>query len=415
MLSAIAILAVTFCVTLLCSLLEACVLSLSKAEIAALARQDPHLGRIWTGFRQRLSRPLGAILILNTGAQTIGMSLAAGRVEVVYGQTGVLVASIAMAVLMIQWAEILPKTLGSIHRRRVAVVVGKPLHALVVAMTPIVALVRRLNRPFEGHTPEVPPSIEEIRALASDARSSDVIGAEEDEIIGRAAGLTRIGVLDIMVPRDDISALSTDMSFEDALIHAHMDAHTRFPLCEGGRIDEVLGYVNLKELVAILHTNPSVPTLRGIARPIHRVRPDMTASALTRSFTKEHVHVAVVVDDSGKTLGMITMEDLVEQLVGDLEDEFDRLPTRVHDLGGSVLMVGGGAAIASVLEKVGVRHEHAAGSVAAFLDARLGRRPKRGDEVVLGGVRIVVRRIRRGRVFEATVTQMEPRAASAAE
>src|SRR5665213_2217495 len=108
MATAIAILCVTFCVTVLCSLVEACVLSLSKAEIAALGRRDAHLGRIWSGFRQRLSRPLGAILILNTGAQTIGMSLAAGRVEIAHGQTGVLVTSVVMAVLMIQWAEILP-------------------------------------------------------------------------------------------------------------------------------------------------------------------------------------------------------------------------------------------------------------------------------------------------------------------
>jgi putative hemolysin len=338
----------------------------------------------------------------------IGMALAAGQIEIVAGERAVLVMSAVMTVVMIQWAEILPKTLGSRHRRRVAILFGKALQLLVIGLTPIVAIARRLNRPFEERAPDVPPSIDEIRALASDARSSDVIGAAEDEIIGRAAGLTRIGVRDIMVPRAEISALSTDMSFEEALIHAHIDAHTRFPLCEGGRIDDILGYVNLKELVAILHTNPKVPTLRGIARPIHRVTPDTTASALTRSFTKEHVHVAVVVDELGKTLGMITMEDLVEQLVGNLEDEFDRLPARVHDLGGSVLMVGGGAAMSRVLEKFGVKAEGPPMSVSAFLDARLGRRPARGDQVTVHGVRIVVRRIRRGRVFEATVTRVEP-------
>jgi putative hemolysin len=333
------------------------------------------------------------------------MALAAGRLEVLYGQRGVFIASLVMAVIMIQWGEILPKTLGSHHRRALAVLFGRPLHVVVVLLTPVIAVVHRLNRPFEGRTPELPPSIDEIRALASDARSSDVIGAEEDEIIGRAAGLQRVGVRDIMVARDDMSLLSTDMTLEQALVHAHIDAHTRFPLCNSGRVDEILGYVNLKELVAILHTNPENPTLRGIARPIHRVSPDTNASALTRSFIKEHVHVAVVEDRTGKTLGMVTMEDLVEQLVGELEDEFDWLPTRIHDLGGSVLMVGGGAGIAPVLEKAGLPPTDARGSVAAFMDERLGRKPKRGDEFVVDGVKIVVRRIRRGRVFEATVTR----------
>ena len=407
MLVAVLIVAVTFAITGLCSLLEACVLSLSKAEIGALGQKSPDLGRIWMGFRERLTRPLGAILIVSTFAQTMGMSLAAGRVEAGLGERGVFIASAAVAAVMIQWAEVLPKTLGARHRRRVAVLFGKLLYAVVLALTPIVALVRRLNRPFEDHAPEAPPSIDEIRALASDARSSDVIGAEDDEIIGRAAGLTQIAVRDMMVPRSDISALSTDMSFEEAFIHAHIDAHTRFPLCEGGRLDEVLGYVNLKELVAVLHTNPEVPTLRGIARPIHRVTPETTASLLTRSFTKEHVHVALVVDADGKTLGMVTMEDLVEQLVGDLEEEFDRLPARVHDLGGSVMMVGGGAAIVGVLERMKAKDGAATGSVAAFIEGRLGRPPRRSDEVVVDGARFVVRRIRRGRVFEAIVTRTE--------
>jgi putative hemolysin len=406
---ALVILLLTFSVTCLCSLLEACVLSLSKAEIVALGQTNADLGRIWMRLHQNLALPLGAILIVNTGAQTIGMSVAAGHVAAFYGETGVLIASAVTAAVMIQWAEILPKTVGARHRRRVAVLFGRPLHLVVASLRPIVALGRALNRPFEGTGPEVPPSIDEIRALASDARSSDVIGAEEDEIIGRAAGLTQVLVRDIMVPRDDMSVLTTEMSFEEALIHAHMDAHTRFPLCEAGRIDDILGYVNLKELVAVLHTNPQVPTLRGIAHPIHRVPSDTTASELTRSFTKEHIHVAVVVDGAGKTLGMITMEDLVEQLVGTLEDEFDRLPTRVHDLGGSVLMVGGGADIAGVLEKVGLGHLGATGSVAAFMEERLGRRPKRGDEIALEGVRVGVRRIRRGRVFEATFNRKEGR------
>jgi CBS domain containing-hemolysin-like protein len=405
LLSAIAILAATLCVTFLCSLLEACVLSLSKAEVAALERKDPRIGRIWIGFRQRLAYPLAAILILNTSAQTVGMALAAGRLEVGYGQAGVLVASAVMTALMVQWAEILPKTLGSRHRRRIAVLFGRALEVAVVALTPVVAVVRRLNRPFEGDGDEAPPSIDEIRALASDARSSDVIGPEEDEIISRAAGLTRVGVRDIMVPRDDISVLSSDMTLEEALIHAHIDAHTRFPLCEKGRIDAIIGYVNLKEVVAVLHTNPSVPTLRGIARPIHRVRVDANASDLTRAFTKEHLHVAVVVGEAGETLGLVTMEDLIEVLVGDLEDEFDSLPTRIHDLGGSVLMVGGGAPILAVLERAGVALPDARGNVAAFFDARLGRRPRRGDDVRVGNARIAVRRIRRGRVFEATVTK----------
>jgi putative hemolysin len=410
----LAILAVALSISFLCSLLEACVLSLSKAEVAAIGQRSVRLGRIWTDFRKNLHAPLAAILILNTSANTIGTSLAAGRFAVLYGERGVLVSSLLITFVMVQWTELLPKTLGSRHRRRLAVAFGGALHAAVIALSPIVAIVRWLNRPFAGPGAEPPTSIEEIRALAHDARAANVIGPHDDAIIDRAAGLTRVSALEIMVPRGEMSVLSTAMGLEEALIHAHLEAHTRFPLCDAGNLDQVIGYINLKELVAILHTNPAQPTLRGIARPIHRVEQDANASTVLRDFVEQHLHVAIVADAAGQTLGMITMEDLVEVLMGELAPEFDPLPRRIHDLGGSVLMVGGGADLGVVLGKAGLAGA-SPGTVASAIAGALGKTPQPGDEVVLQGARVVVRRIRRGRVFDAIVTKGDSKAGPEAE
>jgi putative hemolysin len=398
----VAILVTALSVCFLCSLLEACLLSLSRAEILAIGQESPRLGGIWTDFKASLHRPLAAILVLNTAALAIGTSLAAERFATMYGERGVLVSSVLIAFVTIQWAEVLPKTLGSRHRRKVAVIFGVPLRVAVVAMRPVVALVRWLNRPFETPLREPPTSIEEIRALAHDARASNVIGPHDDAIIERASGLTRIQARKIMVPRDEMSLLSTNMSLEEALIHAHLEAHTRFPLCESGDVDKVVGYVNLKELVAILHTNPDQPTLRGITRPIHRVSADANLSIVLKDFVEHHLHIALVCEDSGRTLGMITMEDLVEELMGELAEEFEPLPRRIHDLGGNVLMVGGGADIPEVLRTAGLEGD-TRGTLAAWVADTLQRTPRPGDELALGGARVVVRRIRRGRVFDAAL------------
>src|SRR5580658_9346609 len=376
----LAILAVALSTCFLCSLLEACVLSLSKAEVAAIGQKSPRLGIIWTEFKTSIHAPLAAILIVNTSALTIGTSLAAERFADLYGERGVLVSSLLIAFVTVQWAEVLPKALGSRHRRRLAVLFGSPLRAVVLALSPVVALVRWLNRPFEREQAEPPTSIEEIRALSRDARAANVIGPNDDAIIDRAAGLTRVSARKSMVPRDEMSVLSTTMSLTDALVHAHIEAHTRFPLCEAGDLDAVIGYVNLKELVAILHTNPAQPTLRGIARPI--------------------LHVAIVCEGD-KTVGILTMEDLVEELLGELTAEFEPLPGRIHDLGGNVLMVGGGASLPDLMRTAGLSGD-ASGTVASWFADKLQRPPKPGDEVVLAGARVVVRRIRRGRVFDAT-------------
>lgn len=408
LLSALLILGVALSVSFMCSLLEACLLSLSKAEVAAIGEQHPRTGRIWTVFKRDLQYPLAIILIINTCSHTIGASLAAARFEVLYGQRGVIISSFVLSFVMIQWTEVLPKTLGSRRRRRVAQIFGLPLQGAVVALRPLASLVRLLNRPFEGSTLTEPPTtVEEIRALAHEARTANVIEPHQDEIIGRVAALARVSATDIMVFRDEISFLSTTMTLEEALVHAHVDEHTRFPLCVDGNLDAVIGYVNLKELVAALHTNPMDATLRGIARPIRYVASDRHGSSMLREFVDEHLHLAIVRDEAHKTIGLITMEDLVEELVGELEDEFDPLPRRIHDLGAGLLMIGGGADIAHVFRKLGLEGAPT-GNVAAWMARRLDKRLKPGDAVDVDGTKFVVRRVRRGKVFEASVRATAP-------
>ena len=403
LLGALLILAVALVISFMCSMLEACVLSLSKAEIGAISERQPRLGRIWTGLKRDVQYPLAVILIVNTCSHTIGTSLAAARFEVLYGQRGVIISSIVLSFVMIQWTEVLPKTLGSRRRRRVAEIFGVPLKAAVVVLHPFAWFVRQLNRPFARKTfVEPPTSVEEIRALSHEARTANVIEPHQDEIIGRAASLARVDATKIMVFRDEISFLSTAMTLEEAFVHAHIDEHTRFPLCENGDLDVVLGYVNLKELVSALHTNPMDATLRGIARPMPYVSPDRTGSSILREFVDQHLHLAIVRDESGKTLGLISMEDLIEELVGEIEDEFDFMPRRIHDLGAGLVMVGGGADAAEVFRKLHLSPPPH-GTIASWMASRLTGRPKPGDTVEVDGTRFVVRRVRRGKVFEAAV------------
>ena len=401
--SAIVIVLVGLTISFVCSMLEACVLSLSRAEVAAMGAET-RSGRVWAGLKRDVQLPLATILIVNTCAQIVATSLAAAKFDTLYGERGVVTFSVIVSYVMIQWAEVLPKTLGSRHRRRVAALLGVPLGACVLVLSPVARVVRFLNKPFEGGK-EPPPTVDEISALAHHARSSQVIAPHQDRIIGHAAKLGRVTARKIMVPRAEMSFLSSDMSMEEAFIHAHLDAHTRYPLCEGADLDRVLGYVNLKELVAILHTNPANATLRGIARPIGHIDPDQDGPEVLRAFVDEHVHLAIVRGEDAHTLGMLTMEDLVQEIVGDLQDEFDLLPKRIHDLGGNVLMIGGGVDAAFAFARAGLGVHAVEGTIASWMTAELGHAPKPGDGVDIGGARLVVRRIRRGRVFEAMLTR----------
>jgi putative hemolysin len=157
-----------------------------------------------------------------------------------------------------------------------------------------------------------------------------------------------------------------------------------------------------------MRTNPNEPSLRGVIRPIPFLFPDQSAADVLRVFVHEHVHIAVVRDREGTTLGLVTLEDLVEELVGELEDEFDSLPRMFHTLSGGMWMMGGGLPVAEVARRLGTSLSDQQGTVSAWLSGHLGRAPKVGDEYQEAGLKFVVRRIRRGKASEVVASRLPP-------
>lgn len=402
--------ALALAVSGLCSVLEATLLSLTPTQVAELTNRQPRLGALWQRFKADIQRPIAVILLINTAAHTIGATLAGAQFELVFGDDGVIWFSLVFTFLMLQFTEILPKTLGVVHNARLAPVIALPLAGLVRLLSPVLYVVHLINRPFEGRRPaERPAPLEEIAALAGLARLSRFIGPHEERVIKGATQLSEKTVGDVMIPLEQISFLSTAQSPSEALIAAHLDPHTRFPITEGGDRDRVLGYVNLKELVYRLHTNPTDPSLRGIIRPVHFVTVGQPASELMRVFIERHEHMAIVQDAEARTVGLVTFEDVVEELVGELEDEFDRLPRHLHALSGGIWMAGGGLPAAELAQKTGLALPDPRGSTSAWLIRQLGRTPKPNEAIRLAGAELTVRRLRRGCVFELSISTAAPR------
>jgi CBS domain containing-hemolysin-like protein len=405
MLALVLAVSIALLVSALCSLVEATLLSITPSQVADLSARDPGRGAIWRGFKQNIQKPIAVILLINTSAHTMGASIAGAEFDALYGDQWIAVFSLVFTLVMLQFTEILPKTLGVRYSRELASVVGGPLALLVRVLNPFLQLVYWINRPFEGRRRggSEPSALEEISALASAARFANQIGPHQELIIQRASRLSAIHVRDVMIPADQIAFLSSDQSLQEAFIAAHLEAHTRFPICEGGSRDRVLGYVNFKELVYSLHVNPVEPSLAGIIRPMHFAAPGDMAAELLRSFVDEHVHIAIV-REGDRTVGLVTFEDLVEELVGEREDEFDRLPRMLHTLSGGVLMAGGGVPAADVLARLGLPAEGVRGALSIWLAQRLPGPPATGASYREGGYEFAVRRTRRGRIFEVAIT-----------
>ena len=398
--------AVALLVSFICSLAEATLLSLTPSQVAELAEKRPLLGAIWRDFKARIDRPIAVILLLNTTAHTIGATVAGAQFDELYGDQWIWVFSIALTIAMLQFTEILPKTLGVQFNRQLAPVLAVPLSVAVKIASPLIKVMHLFNKPFEGRKAEhaARATRQEISALAAMARMSKDIDTHQERIIRGAARLSEHTVRELMIPMEQVVTLSTKQTLARAIIAAHLDAHTRFPVCEDGDRDRVTGYVNFKEMIYFMSTNPADPSLNGIIRPVHFVEPDRPATELMQVFLDEHKHIAIVRDAGGRSLGLVTLEDMMKEMLGELGDEFDRLPKSVQALSGGTFMFGGGVSMNDVSGALGGALPPGPGTLAAWLEEQIGQTPAGGQSLRHNGADILVRRVRRGRVFEASVT-----------
>lgn len=392
-------------VSFLSSLAEATLLSLTPGQVAEISERMPRLGKTWQGLKQNIDHAIAGILILNTAAHTIGASITGSQFDSLFGERWIWLFALTYTFVTLQFTELLPKSLGVKYNRELAVVLGRPLELMSTALHPVLRTLHLINAPFERRrgARKGPAPLEEIAALAGLARLSQEIGAHQERIIKAASRLSELHVRDVMIPLEHVSFLSTTQNIAEALLAAHSDSHTRFPVCEAGDRQKVLGYLNFKEMIYFMRTNPHEPSLRGVIRPIPFVSPLMTAADLLRTCVEQHIHIAMVRDDLGTVLGLVTQEDLIEEIVGDLEDEFDRLPRQLHPLTGGVWMVGGGVPVGELAQRIGAVLEDAHGSTSAWLARRLKRLPRPGDIHREAGLEFQVRRVRRNKVFEIAV------------
>lgn len=253
-------------------------------------------------------------------------------------------------------------------------------------------------------------ALQELRAIAALARMSRLIGVREERIILNAARMSSVPVQRIMLPAEYISTLNLTDELGDALIAAHHDMHTRFPVTEQpGDPQSIVGYVNFKDIVACMRLAPREPSLRSILRPLPNLSAEQSVSTALEQLIREHHHIAIVHDAEGKVVGMVTLEDIIEELLGEIHDEFDRLPGQIM-VTGSGWIVGGGATLTQIALTTGITlPPEGEGPPPATLNEwvvrRLGKPVDGGEEIRTDGVRVLVRKERRQSVQEAQISR----------
>jgi putative hemolysin len=399
---------IALAVSLSCSVLEAVLLSLSNSDLAYMTQNRPVSANIWKKFRSNIQKPLAVILIVNTFAHTAGATISGAQFNELFGDRWFWLFSLLFSLVMIQWTEILPKSIAVRHNRGIAGIVAIPFNLAVMLFKPIVAAIEWLNRPFESKKKDNrDSSVSDISVLARSAFLENLISKEQESLIAHSVYMSGLKAQDVMIDRNDINLLSTAMSLQEGLIAAHLHRHTRFPLTEDGNLDQIVGYVNFKDIVGALQINPSDPSLRGIMRPVLFVKGDTRLPELLAKLTRGYQHIAVVQNDTGATIGLVTLEDIIESLVGKLQDEYDTPPDFIVQLSERKFRVGGSATFQQLKTRAFndlTRTDDL--TIDRWLKETLkGNVPPENYTVKLDSFTIKVRRVVRGNIYDVTIEQ----------
>lgn len=235
---------------------------------------------------------------------------------------------------------------------------------------------------------ELAHSEEELRLLLSESHDSGVLDHEKKKMLERVFEFAERSVRQVMVPTVDVKFLNVEDSLEQNLEIARKARHTRFPLCKGS-LDRVVGIVNMKDLIWIYEELGPNFELVSVQRPVHFVPENKGIRSLLADFRKSRVHLAVVVDEHGSSVGIVTLEDVLEELVGEIQDEFDigAPPEMIRKTSSGHYRVHGRTLITQVESELGIElNDEENDTIAGHIIMQLGRTAKAGDEVTVGGL-----------------------------
>ena len=318
---------------------------------------------------------------------------------------------------MIVIGELTPKMFALNNRERVCLALSPYMKIIFHVAYPVIAVFEGIvkwflhvgskNKYLKG-SEEEHQGLHELNAAVALARTSRLIGAREEKIVLSAAQLSTRPVKEIVMPIEEVSSIPLESSLGDALIRAHLDMHTRFPVCaKEGDAQSIQGYINFKDIISALKLNPNDPSIKGIVRPIKTFQSESPISIVLEHMMQEKIHIGLVANPSHKIIGMITLEDIIEELVGEIEDEFDRLPTHIHPYGGGWIM-GGGVPMTILAQTVGIdwpspKPGEPLLKLAEWCAKKFGGELKGGETLESGRLQVMVRKLRRKKLSEAIV------------
>jgi putative hemolysin len=358
----------------------------------------------WAGVwlesvQDNVDEPIAAILTLNTISNTAGATLAGATAQDLFGKPWVTAFTVGLTLAILIFSEIVPKTLGATHWKRLAKPSAHVLRAMVVAMKPILIPLGWVSGWITPDKDQPTVSREELEVLADIGRREGTLDEEEWKVVSSVIRLDEVSVGEVMTPRTDMSAVPVECSVADAQQAMLDTGHLRLPVYKES-LDQIVGVLvardlwranqsGVKSVVDVMRSVPFAPA----SKPVEDLIPEMRA---------QRVKLAIVVDEFGGTAGLVTLEDLIEEIIGEIQDEHESdEPIAFQAMADGQQRVWGGASLRDASQQLAFEptedEEERFETIGGFVFGRLNRIPVLDDQVDIesGSLRVIKMKGRR--------------------
>ncbi|MFZ2681125.1 HlyC/CorC family transporter [Clostridium sp.] len=383
--------------------------SLNKIKLKSIANKGNKKAKLALELSEKYDSVISTILIGNNIVNIATASLATVLFTKLLGSSGVTVSTIVMTILILIFGEISPKSIAKDIPESFAIVSAPLLNAFCIILKPVNNLFclwkKVISKVFKiqkhsGITED------EILTIAEEAENEGGINPQQLEIIKSAIELNDQEVIEAFTPRVDMVAIKDSCSKEELLNLFIESGFSRIPVYHDN-IDNVIGIINEKDLINIVVNNKN-EEISSIIKPLNVIQPHMKLSQLLKVLQNNKSHMALIADEYGGTMGIITLEDILEELVGEIWDEHDKVVNDIEKIAEDEYIVRGNANIEKVLEEFDLEEEFEVNSVNGWVMQQFGKIPKVGESFEYKNLKIVVQKATKRCVLEIRITVNEP-------
>lgn len=396
---------------------EVAFISVSRIRLRHLVEKGDARAKIAQGIRNKHDRLFSAVILSGNLFTVLATSVGtAAAISLIGEDVGIIVATVTMTILTVVFGELAPKTFAVTHAEKMSLTMARPIELYIKIISPLVSVFTKISnaviRLFGGKVMPAPQLMteEEMMAMIKIGEEEGTIEKEEKAMLHNVFAFGDKKVTEAMVPRTEIIAIPEDAVVADALSLVSENGYSRYPVMRG-TVDTITGLLYVKDIVMSMAKEevPSGTAIKNFIRDAYYIPESKMVTTLLDEMQKRKFHIAIVVDEHGGTAGLITLEDIMEEIVGDLQDEFEALEaeTEVEVIDERTFVVTGSAGLDEINELVSTElKSEEFHTIGGFLFGLFGHLPKVGEQLRYHDLRFLILEMDGKKIDKLKITQM---------